>query len=116
MRARSGGARDGGALAIRSTGVVLDDHPRLRAASVLEADLARNYADDVVLLCKFGAFRGREAIRGSAERRRFTTHGVTDQRTAMGVAATARRTPVGLATSILPGQANGPGNLPGPLA
>lgn len=42
----------------RSTREVLEDHLRLRREGDLEEDLARNYAEDVVLLCKHGVFKG----------------------------------------------------------
>ncbi len=45
---------------------VLDDHLRLRAAGDIEADLARNYAPDVVLLCECGGLHGLDAMRKSA--------------------------------------------------
>ena len=46
----------------RSPREVLDDHLRLRAAGDIEADLARNYAPDVALLCECGSERpGRDA-------------------------------------------------------
>jgi hypothetical protein len=52
----------------RSTREVFEDHLRLRVAGDLETDLARNYAEDVVLLCDVGVFRGHDAIRESAGR------------------------------------------------
>jgi hypothetical protein len=42
--------------------------PPSRSLGELEADLARNYADDVVVLCELGALKGRPAIRKSARR------------------------------------------------
>lgn len=55
-------------MAERSTREVLEDHVRLRRAGDLETDLARNYADGVVLLCQFGVFRGCDRLREAAER------------------------------------------------
>jgi hypothetical protein len=52
----------------RSTAEVLDTHLRYREAGELERDLEENYAESVVLLCENGVFRGRSAIRRSAER------------------------------------------------
>lgn len=52
----------------RSAADVFDDHLQLRAAGDTEADLARNYAEDVVLLCSYGVLHGIEAIRESADR------------------------------------------------
>jgi SnoaL-like domain len=45
-----------------------EDHPRLRSLGDLEADLERNYADDIVVLCQLGSLKGRAAIRKSARR------------------------------------------------
>lgn len=53
---------------MRATAEVLEDHLRLRRCGDLDADLARNYAEDVVLLCEIGTFLGREAVRRSAQR------------------------------------------------
>jgi len=50
----------------RSPDEVLDDHLRLRAAGDLETDLAHNYSPGVVVLCEYGALRGRDAMRKSA--------------------------------------------------
>lgn len=47
---------------------VFEDHLRLRSAGDLETDLQMNYADDVILLCEFGALTGRDAVRQSARR------------------------------------------------
>lgn len=52
----------------RSTEDVLTDHIRLRCAGDVETDLARNYAAEVVLLCQFGVFRGRDDVRAAAAR------------------------------------------------
>ena len=52
----------------RSTREVLEDHLRLRAEGDLETGLQRNYAGDIVLLCKYGVFRGINEVRESAER------------------------------------------------
>ncbi len=53
----------------RSTQDVLEDHLRLRLQGVakIEEDIARNYADDVVLLTGCGVFRGHEGVRRSAQ-------------------------------------------------
>jgi hypothetical protein len=42
----------------RTTDDVLQDHLRRRQAGDLEGDFAHNYAPDVVILCKDGAFEG----------------------------------------------------------
>ncbi|SEK80467.1 SnoaL-like domain-containing protein [Blastococcus sp. DSM 46786] len=47
----------------RSTREVFEDHLRLAAAGDLESDLARNVAEDVVVLCGRGTFRGHEGVR-----------------------------------------------------
>lgn len=52
----------------RSTEEVVGDHLAARDRGDLEADLAANYADDVVLLSADGATRGIDAVRTSAER------------------------------------------------
>lgn len=52
----------------RTTTDVLEDHLRRRAEGDLEGDLAHNYAEEIVLLCKDGVFQGCDAIRESAER------------------------------------------------
>ena len=51
----------------RSAREVLDDHLRLRAEGDLAADLERNYAPHVVLLCEDGAFHGVAAVKHSAD-------------------------------------------------
>lgn len=55
-------------MADRSTREVFEDHLQLRVAGDLETDLTRNYAEDVVLICDAGVFRGRDAVRESARR------------------------------------------------
>jgi hypothetical protein len=50
----------------RSTREVFEDHLRCRRAGAVEEDLARNYADDVVLLTGLGLFRGKDGVRQSA--------------------------------------------------
>lgn len=55
-------------MALRSTQAVIEDHLQLRAAGDLETDLKRNYADQVVLLCKQGVFHGCNQVRQSAHR------------------------------------------------
>lgn len=52
---------------MRATREVLEDHLHLRSAGDLEADLQRNYAADVVLLCEPAVLCGRDAVRKSAE-------------------------------------------------
>ncbi len=52
----------------RNTEEVFEDHLRLRVAGKLEEDLARNYAEDVVLLTSNSNATGHEAMRTSAER------------------------------------------------
>jgi hypothetical protein len=47
----------------RSTREVLDDHLRLAAAWDFETDLARNFAEDIVLLTGYGIFRGIDGVR-----------------------------------------------------
>lgn len=52
----------------RTTQQVLDDHLRLRREGDLEADLARNYSRDCVLLTGYGVFHGHDGVRESAKR------------------------------------------------
>lgn len=52
----------------RTTTEVFQDHLRLRIDGRLEEDIARNYAEDVVLLTENSVLFGHEAIRTSAER------------------------------------------------
>ena len=54
----------------RTTEQVFEDHLECRARGALDDDLARNYAEDVVLLCEVGVRNGLEGIRWSAERLR----------------------------------------------
>lgn len=51
---------------MRSTRDVFEDHLQLRTDGNLSDDLARNYADDVVLLSEDGPMIGHDAIRTSA--------------------------------------------------
>ena len=51
----------------RSTEEVLHDHLELRRIGDLDTDLARNYAESSVLLCRYGVSEGHNAIRGSAQ-------------------------------------------------
>jgi hypothetical protein len=51
------------ALAARSTREVYEDHLRLANDNDLEADLARNVAEDVVMLTGRGVFRGHDGVR-----------------------------------------------------
>src|SRR3712207_1776543 len=57
-------------MTVRSAAEVFDDHLRLRQEADLENDLARNYAEDVVLLTGFGVFRGHDGVRAAAARLR----------------------------------------------
>lgn len=50
----------------RSARTVLDDHLRLAAEAELEADLARNFSPEVVLLTTYGIFRGLDGVRQAA--------------------------------------------------
>ena len=52
----------------RSAGEVFRNHLALRLAGCTDEDISRNYAEDVVLLCFDGAYRGRDAVRRSARR------------------------------------------------
>lgn len=47
----------------RTTRQVLEDHLSLRQMGDIEADLARNFADDVVVLTSRGEFRGKDEVR-----------------------------------------------------
>lgn len=47
----------------RSAREVLDDHLQLADAWDFETDLARNFAQDIVLLTGYGIFRGLEGVR-----------------------------------------------------
>ena len=57
------GTNDDDALARRTAREVLDDHLALAAALDLEGDLARNVADDIVILSGRGVFHGHEGVR-----------------------------------------------------
>ncbi|WP_116449975.1 nuclear transport factor 2 family protein [Blastococcus litoris] len=50
-------------LAARSTQAVYEDHLRLADEGDIEGDLARNVAEDVVVLTGRGIFRGHEGVR-----------------------------------------------------
>jgi SnoaL-like domain len=50
-------------LAQRSAAEVLDDHLRLASENDLEGDLARNVADDIVVLSARGMFHGHAGVR-----------------------------------------------------
>jgi hypothetical protein len=72
----------------RSTRDVFEDHLQLRVQGDLETDLARNYSADIILICEFAVFRGRDAVRASADRLglqlpgahfEFTTREVADE-------------------------------------
>lgn len=47
----------------RTTREVIDDHIRCRLKGDIEADIARNYSEDVVLLTSHGPARGYNAVR-----------------------------------------------------
>ena len=51
-----------------SAGEVFRNHLALRLAGCTAEDISSNYAEDVVLLCFDGAYRGRKAVRESARR------------------------------------------------
>lgn len=51
---------------MRSTEQVLQDHLSRRCEGDLEGDLQANYSDDLIVLCKDGVFRGKDAIRTTA--------------------------------------------------
>jgi hypothetical protein len=50
----------------RSAKQVFEDHLRKRLQGNLEEDLARNYAEDVVLLTTRGTFHGKDGVRNCA--------------------------------------------------
>ncbi|MGY1603174.1 nuclear transport factor 2 family protein [Geodermatophilus sp. SYSU D00815] len=50
-------------LRTRTTREVLDDHLRLADEGAVEEDLARNVADDVVVLTARGVFHGHDGVR-----------------------------------------------------
>ncbi len=62
-----GGVSSEAEIAGRAPREVLDDHLALAAAGDWETDLARNVAEDVVVLTGFGVFEGREQVRVLAE-------------------------------------------------
>ncbi len=47
----------------RSTKEVLEDHLRLSQSGTVDEDLTRNYAQDLIILCARGIFRGHEGLR-----------------------------------------------------
>jgi hypothetical protein len=51
----------------RSAKDVLDDHLRESQGGSIEADLARNYAEDLVVLTRHGVYRGHDGLRQLAE-------------------------------------------------
>jgi hypothetical protein len=59
---RSATAADRG----RTAREVFEDHLRCRRCHAVEEDLARNYAEDVVLLTGQGVFRGHDGVRRAA--------------------------------------------------
>jgi hypothetical protein len=52
----------------RKAGEVFRNHLALRLAGCTLEDIRSNYAEDVVLLCFDGAYRGSKAVRESAKR------------------------------------------------
>lgn len=54
-------------LAARTTYEVFTDHLHLREEGQIAEDIARNYAEDAVLLTGYGIFSGHDGIRASAE-------------------------------------------------
>jgi hypothetical protein len=52
-------------MAKRSTEEVFADHLQLRKQGDVEADIQRNFAEDVVIVSEFGTFHGRDGIRQS---------------------------------------------------
>lgn len=54
----------------RSPAEVLDDHLRESKHGSIEDDLARNYAEDLVVLTADGVFRGHDGLRQLAQRLR----------------------------------------------
>ena len=54
----------------RSPAEVLDDHLRESKEGSIEADLSRNYSEDLVVLTGSGTFRGHDGLRQLAERLR----------------------------------------------
>jgi hypothetical protein len=51
---------------MRTTEQVLQDHLDRRCRGDIEGDLQANYADELVVLCKDGVFRGKDGIRTTA--------------------------------------------------
>lgn len=51
----------------RSASDVLHEHLRESIEGTVEDDLARNYAEDVVVLCEKGVFQGHDGMRTLAE-------------------------------------------------
>jgi len=51
---------------IRSTQEVFDDHLQLARQGDIETDIARNYAEDCVLLTTYGVFKGHDGVREAA--------------------------------------------------
>jgi hypothetical protein len=48
---------------VRSPEEVFEDHLRLARVGAVEEDLARNFADDVVVLTRAGVYRGHDGVR-----------------------------------------------------
>ncbi len=51
----------------RTAREVLDDHLQLANAWEFERDLARNFAEDIVLLTGYGIFRGLDGVRAKVQ-------------------------------------------------
>ena len=51
----------------RSAREVFDDHLPEASDGSVEADISRNYAEDVVLLCSRGVYRGHDGVRRLAQ-------------------------------------------------
>lgn len=52
---------------VRTTVEVFEDHLRLRERHAVEEDIARNYAEDVVLLTLEGVFHGHDGVRHTSQ-------------------------------------------------
>lgn len=63
-------APPGASAACRSAREVLDDHLQKSQYGCVEADLAHNYAPDIVVLAGDGVYRGYEGMRKLAQRLR----------------------------------------------
>lgn len=61
----------------RTTTEVLEDHLNRRLSGDVEADIATNYAEDIIILSGQGVFHGHEGVRASADRLAAVTKGAT---------------------------------------